>query len=67
MTQRKCQQGLDRMLRRKEVLRVSGKGATALWQDIKAGTFPKPRKIGPRSVGWLESEITNWLETREVA
>lgn len=25
-------------------------------------TFPIPVRIGPRSVGWIESEIDDWIE-----
>jgi prophage regulatory protein len=31
---------------------------------MKAGTFPKPVKIGERAVAWPESEINAWLEQR---
>lgn len=27
-------------------------------------TFPKPFKLGARSVGWLEGDIDEWLRTR---
>ena len=28
----------------------------------KAGTFPKPIYLGPKAVGWLESEIDAWID-----
>ncbi|MCW9689103.1 helix-turn-helix transcriptional regulator [Proteus terrae] len=28
-------------------------------------TFPKQKKLGKQSVGWIESEINNWLLQRE--
>jgi prophage regulatory protein len=27
--------------------------------------FPQSIKLGPRAVGWAESEITAWLESRK--
>ena len=30
----------------------------------KAGTFPKRVQIGPNRVGWVESEILDWLQYR---
>lgn len=27
-------------------------------------SFPKPRKLGKQSVGWLESEIDGWINER---
>lgn len=40
----------------------TGLGRTSIYNGIKAGTFPAPIHIGPRAVGWLESEITSWIE-----
>ncbi|WP_028117811.1 helix-turn-helix transcriptional regulator [Ferrimonas senticii] len=39
-----------------------GLSRASIYAQIKAGTFPKQIKIGPRSVGWVESEIDAWLE-----
>jgi prophage regulatory protein len=33
----------------------------------KAGQFPRRIKIGVNSVGWLESELTEWLRARMAA
>lgn len=30
----------------------------------KAGKFPRRVKLGPNSVGWIESEIDAWLKER---
>jgi len=30
----------------------------------KAGTFPKRIQLGPNRVGWVESEVLDWLQTR---
>jgi len=30
----------------------------------KAGRFPKRAQLGPRRVGWVESEVLGWLEDR---
>lgn len=27
-------------------------------------TFPKPIRLGASSVGWLESEVDDWIEAR---
>lgn len=32
-----------------------------IYRLIKLGLFPKPLNIGPRAVGWLESDIENWI------
>lgn len=30
----------------------------------KAGKFPERVKLGPNRVGWVESEVLEWLEQR---
>ncbi|MES9904776.1 MAG: AlpA family phage regulatory protein [Sedimenticola sp.] len=30
----------------------------------KAGKFPKRVQVGPNRVGWVESEVLEWLQTR---
>jgi predicted DNA-binding transcriptional regulator AlpA len=31
---------------------------------VKEGQFPKPRKLAPHAVGWLEPKIAEWLNSR---
>ena len=52
------------ILRRKQVEHRTGHGRTAIYRGIADGTFPAPIKIGPRSVGWLESEVSDWIKAR---
>jgi len=33
----------------------------------KAGKFPKRIQLGPNRVGWVESEVLEWLEIRLAA
>ena len=38
---------------------------TSTWYDLQnAGLAPKPIHLGPRSVGWLISELDEWVERR---
>ena len=57
----------DKILRRPEVQRRVGMGRSTLYGAIAEGRFPKPIKIGERSVGWLECEVQGWLEARVAA
>lgn len=34
---------------------------------IKAGTFPKPRQLSPKRVGWKVSELEAWCDSRPVS
>lgn len=35
--------------------------------QVRKGTFPKPRQLSDRRVGWLLREIEEWLEARPVS
>lgn len=53
-------------VRIEQVLAHIGIKRTALYDRIAKGHFPRPRKIGNRSV-WLADEIRNWLNEQPVA
>ena len=55
------------ILRLPAVLRLTGRARTTIYEDIAAGRFPKPIKLGPRSVGWLQPEVEAWLSDRVAA
>ena len=60
---------MDRMMRIPEVVRVTGLSKTTIWRRVKSGDFPAPVRLGSlatRSVGWRESEIREWLDSRPV-
>jgi prophage regulatory protein len=46
-----------RFLKLPEVRNRTGKSRSSIYQGVKDGTFPKPIKLGPRAVGWIEAEI----------
>lgn len=52
------------ILRRSEVQARTGLGCSTIYDGIKAGTFPAPVPLGPKAVGWVESEIHAWLVAR---
>ena len=47
----------NKILRKPSVLDRTGWSAPTLWRRVKDGSFPPPRQIGPRAVGWLEREV----------
>jgi prophage regulatory protein len=52
-------------LRQPEVIARTRLSRTTLWRRIKVGDFPKPFPLGSgRAVGWLESEVSEWLEAQ---
>ena len=54
----------SRYLRKYEVLARTGLSASTIWRLECSGRFPFRRKIGPNSVGWLESELDEWISSR---
>ena len=54
----------DRFLRIAEVQKITGLSKGTLWRQERTGRFPKRRSIGMHAVGWLESEVMAWLQSR---
>jgi prophage regulatory protein len=52
------------ILRLPAVKSITGMARSTIYLRIKEGTFPAPVKLGVRSVGWLESEVSLWLQQR---
>lgn len=53
------------ILRRRAVERKTGLTTSTLYRFIKNGQFPAPIKLGVQAVGWLESDIEEWLSSRQ--
>lgn len=53
-----------KILRRPQVQQRTGLSRSTLYQYIKDGMFPRSISLGPRSVGWLESDVSDWIEER---
>ena len=54
----------DRFLRLRDIQKVTGLSKSTLRRQEDAGLFPKRRSIGMHAVGWLESEVMAWLQSR---
>jgi prophage regulatory protein len=52
------------ILRRKQVEARTGLSRSTIYLRVSDGTFPKPVSLGARAVGWVESEISDWLASR---
>jgi prophage regulatory protein len=40
-------------------------GKSTLWAWVKAGKFPEPVKLGPRTTVWRVADVRAWLENRK--
>lgn len=60
-----------RLIRLKEVMRVTGLARSTVYKYIAEESFPKPVSLGERSVGWVDDEVQDWImakvEERNVA
>jgi len=55
-----------RLMRKPEVLNISGiESHSTLYYLVNKGTFPAPVKISERAVAWRESEVLDWIDSRE--
>jgi prophage regulatory protein len=52
------------ILRRPQVEEKTGLARSTIYKLIADGDFPAPINLAPRTVGWVESEIESWLESR---
>lgn len=54
------------VLRLPEVAAATGLSASTVLRLERAGAFPPARRLGLKSVGWLETEVLEWLHSRPV-
>ena len=50
-----------RFLRRREVEHLTGLSRSSIYLLMKLGTFPKPVRLGPKCVAWVDREVRNFL------
>ncbi|PCJ43321.1 MAG: AlpA family transcriptional regulator [SAR86 cluster bacterium] len=56
----------NKILRLKEVIGRTGLSRSTIYLEISKGKFPRQIQLtGARSVGWYESAITQWIESRQ--
>lgn len=53
-----------KILRLKEVLSITGLSKTSIYDFVADGSFPMSVQLGARSVGWIESEIDDWINKK---
>lgn len=50
-----------KVLRLPQVMDQTGLARSTIYKLMDAGEFPKPIPLMKRCVGWLESEIQDWI------
>src|SRR5687767_1259580 len=52
------------MLRLPEVIEATGLSRPTIYRLERKGEFPKRRRLGVNSVGWVEEELAVWIRGR---
>jgi prophage regulatory protein len=55
---------MPKLLRLAAVRELTGLSRSSIYADRD---FPKPVKIGPRAVAWVETEVRSWIQARVAA
>ncbi|HBO7423514.1 TPA: AlpA family transcriptional regulator [Pseudomonas aeruginosa] len=53
-----------KVIRLQQVMEMTGLGRSTIYKYFSESWFPKPIPLGGRSVGWLESEVAEWILER---
>ena len=53
-----------RIIRLKEVINSTGLARSTIYKYIGEGTFPKSVSLGARCVGWVDTEVQEWILAR---
>lgn len=54
----------EKFLRLTEVQRRIPYSRSTIYLKVSRGEFPQPINLGARAVGWLESDIDEWIAQR---
>ena len=66
MTYSRWEDASDGIIRKKDLQILLQIGSSTLWRWEKSlPDFPKRIHLGPRSVGYLKSEVEAWIASRE--
>ena len=52
------------VIRFPQLIKLIGLARSTVYVRIAEGTFPKPIKLGVRAIGWLESDIEEWIQSQ---
>ena len=55
---------MKKILRLRAAKDWTGLSRSTIYAMMKNGTFPKSLSLGARAIGWLESDIQAWIDSR---
>ncbi len=56
-----------KVIRMPELEEKTGLNRVTIYRMVKEGEFPRQREISSRNVGWLSTDVDQWLINRPVA
>lgn len=65
-------QTTQRAIRLPELKNQTGLSRSTIYDKLNPksprydSTFPLPKKLGSRAIGWIEAEVQAWIESRRV-
>ena len=64
------EQGMDapvRVLRLPRVQARTGLSRSSIYMRVANRSFPQPVRLGARAIGWIESEVDQWIRAQIAA
>jgi prophage regulatory protein len=55
---------VQKILRLPHVKEVTGLSRSSIYLMMSKGAFPKPILLNSRAVGWIETELTEWINQK---
>lgn len=55
----------DKICRLPDALSITGLCRSSLYQALKENNFPEPVLLGKRAVGWRQSDLMAWIDSRQ--
>lgn len=56
----------DRIISAHDLVARLSLSRSTLWRLVRRGELPRPLRLSPGRVGWLESDVRKWLESRRI-
>ena len=53
-----------KVLRLPEVIEITGLGRSTIYAKVARGDFPCSIKLGERAVGWIDSDVYEWISAK---
>jgi predicted DNA-binding transcriptional regulator AlpA len=50
-----------------EVMRRTGLAKSTIFRRVRDGTFPQPIRLTSTLIGFIDSEVTDWIEKQMLA